>query len=200
MLIQYLTLVCSASLLVVLVFLTRLKGRFHKRIFTGMVFALAGLIPAALEDPGSYTFYSISAFLLTCIFYSRAFYLDFLSAPELDKKGARIAILLTALFSISCYFYFRPHLGVLKLPALVVTLVMSIMVMMSAFRNQRVNPSSFYLILFATITFLISGILTAYDHFIQHFTNAGLLIAITYLIANSLLTAGTVKRKLLHLV
>lgn len=187
------------SLLLMLYVGTKLKGRFHKRIFSGLVFALAGdvLLMQAGQDP-AYFMYGLVAFLICHICYISAFYLDFRSAPELDKKGARIAILLCAAFSIGFYFYIRPHLGTMKLPVLAYTFVISLMMMMAAFRNLRVNSSSFLLILFGAMFFLISDSLLAFNKFVSQLDHAGVFIMATYMAAQYMITMGAVDRKLVN--
>ncbi|WP_316838862.1 lysoplasmalogenase [Pedobacter gandavensis] len=178
---------------------TGLKGRFHKRLFTGLFFCLLGdvLLMLVWQNP-SYFMYGLVAFLLGHIFYISAFYLDFRSAQELDKKGARLAIILCAAFSIGFYFYLRPHLGDMKLPVMVYTFVISLMMMMAAFRNKRVNVLSFNLILFGALFFLVSDATLAYNKFVKGFDFAGVLIMATYMIAQYLITMGGVERKLIN--
>ncbi|AOM79886.1 lysoplasmalogenase [Pedobacter steynii] len=186
------------SLLVMLYMETRLKGRFHKRLFTGLVFALAGDVLLMLAwQHTAYFMYGLLAFLIGHIFYISAFYLDFRSAQELDKKGARIAIILCAAFSITFYFFLRPHLGEMKLPVMVYTFVISMMMMMAAFRNQRVNKLSFNLILAGALCFLLSDSILAYNKFVRGFDFAGVFIMASYMAAQYLITMGAVERKLL---
>lgn len=187
------------SLMLMLIVGTRLRGRFHKRIFAGLVFALLGDILLMLGNDPAYFMYGLGAFLVCHICYISAFYLDFRSAPELDKRGAQIAILLCALFSISFYFYIRPHLGLMRLPVLAYTFVISLMMMMAAFRNLRVNRSSFLLIFFGAICFLASDSLLALNKFVLQFDHAGVLIMATYMAAQYLITMGAVDRKLVNL-
>jgi uncharacterized membrane protein YhhN len=191
---------CIVLFLLVVLFLnTRLKGRFHKRVFTGLIFALAGdilLMFAPLND--SYFLYGLVAFLLCHIYYTSAFYLDFKSAPELDKKGARIAILLCAITAIGYYFFLRSHLGMMKLPVMIYILFISMMMMMASFRNQRVNQESFKLILFGAMFFLLSDSILAYNKFIQPIDHAASWVMATYMIAQYLITIGAIERKLIH--
>jgi uncharacterized membrane protein YhhN len=187
------------SLLTMLYVSTRLKGRFHKRLFTGLIFALAGdvlLIYAGKNE--SYFMYGLMAFLLCHIFYTSAFYLDFKSAPDLDKKGARIAIFLCAILAIGFYFFLRPHLVIMKLPVMIYVLVISMMMMMASFRNLRVNTSSFNFILFGAMFFLLSDSILAYNKFVQPINYAGIWIMATYMIAQYLITIGAAERKLIH--
>lgn len=186
------------SLLLMLCVSTRLKGRFHKRIFAGLFFALIGdiLLMLAWKDP-SYFMYGLVSFLLCHILYTSAFYLDFKSAPELDKKGARIAIFLCAVLSISFYFFLRSHLGAMRLPVMAYILVISMMMMMACFRNMRVNILSFNLILAGALCFLCSDGILAYNKFVKGFDFASVFIMATYMAAQYLITMGAVSRKLI---
>jgi uncharacterized membrane protein YhhN len=187
------------SLLIFLATSTGLKGRFHKRMFAGLIFALAGdvLLLYAGKDT-AYFMKGLVAFLIGHICYTSAFYLDFKSAPELDKKGARIAIAICGILAITFYFYLRPHLGHMKLPVMIYILVISMMMMMASFRNLRVNPLSFNLILFGAALFLISDAILAYNKFVHQIEYAGVWIMIPYMLAQYLLTMGAAERKLLH--
>lgn len=186
----------SLSLMLMLYAATKLKGRFHKRIFTGLVFALAG--DMLLLQGENYVSYGLAAYLMSHICYISAFYLDFRSAPELDKKGARTAILLCALFSISYYFYIRPYLGMMKLPVLTYIFVTSLLTMMAAFRNQRVNKSSYILILSGSTSFMISDALLIHTKYAASVNYAGVLIITSYMLAQYLVIMGSANRKLLN--
>ncbi|RZM27294.1 MAG: lysoplasmalogenase [Pedobacter sp.] len=186
------------SLMIMLAISTSLKGRFHKRLFTGLFFALSGDILLMFSaGRQAYFIYGLLAFLIGHIFYISAFYLDFRSAPELDKKGARIAIIICSIIGMGFYIYIRESLGILKLPVMAYIFVISFMMMMASFRNLRVNAISFRLILFGAMFFLISDSLLAYNKFVQPFSYANLLIMATYMIAQYLITIGTVERKLI---
>ncbi len=187
------------SLMLLLCVVTKLKGRFHKRLFAGLVFALSGdvLLMQASVAPVYFT-YGLAAFLVCHLCYISAFYLDFRSAPELDKKGARLAIALCAVFSIGFYFYIRPHLGSMRLQVLAYTIVISLMLMMAAFRNMRVNRSSFLLIMTGAILFYLSDSLLAFNKFVLSFNHAGVLIMATYMAAQYLIVMGAADRKLIH--
>jgi uncharacterized membrane protein YhhN len=77
--------------------------------------------------------------------------------------------------------------------------VISLMMMMAAFRNLRVNRSSFLLILFGAIFFLVSDALLALNKFVIQFDYAGVFIMATYMAAQYLITMGAVDRKLINL-
>lgn len=187
------------SLLTMFAVSTGLKGRFHKRLFAGLFFALAGDVFLMFNNlNASFFMYGLIAFLTCHICYTSAFYLDFRSAPELDKKGARIAIALCFIFSVGFYFYLRPYLGIMRIPVLGYTIIISLMMMMAAFRNMRVNRESFNLVLTGAIFFLLSDSILAYNKFVAGLPHAGVLIMSTYMIAQYLITIGGIQRQLVR--
>lgn len=195
---QYITKpIIVISLLIMLGMGTRLSGRFHKRLFTGLLFALAGdILLMFVAQNQSFFIYGLIAFLICHLFYISAFYLDFRSAPELDKKGARIAIVICALLGMGFYVFIRQNLGILKLPVMAYIFMICFMMMMAVFRNQRVNVLSFNLILYGAMFFIVSDALLAYNRFVQPFNHAHIMIMITYMTAQYLITMGAIARKL----
>jgi len=177
---------------------TKLKGRFHKRLFTGLIFALLGNLLIQLKGSQPYLFYGMAALLICQLFYVSAFYLDFRSAQELDKKGARIAILSGAAGAITFYFYLRPHLGIYRLPVMAYIFIVALLAMMAVFRNQRVNTLSFNLVFSGVLFFILSNFLLAYTYFIGSFQFADLFTVSAYMIAQYLIVLGGIKRQLLH--
>jgi len=189
----------TVTLLLLLSSVTKLKGRFHQRLFTGLVFALTGNTLILMQNHHqSYFLYGVIALLICAVFYISAFYLDFRSAQELDKRGAKIAIFSTAILCIAFYLFLRPHLGALKLPVIIYVLLMGMMMMMAAFRNQRVNSTSFKLVLAGVLFFVLSGALLACRYFVNPFKYADAYIVSTYMIAQYLIILGGTKRALLR--
>jgi len=189
----------TVTLLLLLSSVTKLKGRFHQRLFTGLVFALTGNTLILMQNHHqSYFLYGVIALLICAVFYISAFYLDFRSAQELDKRGAKIAIFSTAILCIAFYLFLRPYLGALKLPVIIYVLLMGMMMMMAAFRNQRVNSTSFKLVLAGVLFFVLSGALLACRYFVNPFKYADAYIVSTYMIAQYLIILGGTKRALLR--
>lgn len=189
----------SISLILFLSIVTGLKGRFHQRLFTGLIFALTGnTLWMLLQYDSAYYLYGQLAFIVCHLFYISAFYLDFRSAQELDKKGARIAIGSCAVVFTAFYLYLRPHLPVLKLPVLACIFIAALLAMMAAFRNQRVNPLSFKLVLVGVICFILADGLFASIHFIDAFHQSDMVLTATYMVAQYLIIVGGVERKLIH--
>ncbi|MET3113825.1 putative membrane protein YhhN [Pedobacter sp. CG_S7] len=186
-------------LLILMVFFvtkTKLHGRFHKRLFTGLLFALAGSL--LLLFTGRFLTLSFICNLLGYVFYTRAFYLDFRSAQELDKNNARIAIAFCTLFGMGLYVFLRPYLGIMKIPVMIYVFISCMMLMMAVFRNLRVNRESFILIFAGALLLLLSDSLLVINKFVATFPFAGVLITTIYMTAQYLIIIGGVERKLLN--
>ena len=194
------TLIFGVTLAIAFINYTRLKGRFHKRMFAGILFSIAASTLLLLKGDidNNRLIYASVPMLLCHICYTSAFYLDFKSAPELDKKGARIAIITVFLGCLSCYFYFRPHLGSSRVPFLAYLITISFMMMMASFRNLRVNKQSFTLILMGSTLFLLSDVMTTSYLFLNESIETRLLSTATFMAAQYLIVLGGIERQLIH--
>jgi len=186
-------------LMVFLYTITRLQGKFHRRTFIGLFAACAGaLFNVLIPGHHSLILYTTIAGLISAGSFTRAFYLDFRSAPELDKSGAKIAITVCFVVFTAFYFYLRPHLPLMKLPVLICLFLNALLVMMAAFRNQRVNQSSFKLVLSGVILLVAANACIAQVFFIKALQPMGIIIPVLYLGAYYLITLGAAERKLIH--
>lgn len=185
------------SLMVWLYSSTNLKGRFHKRIFTGLIFALAGDVLLMLQAGRPMFFiYGLIAFLLCHIFYIRAFTLDHRSNP---KHRTPYFLWIVGVFAIFCsglFFYLQPKLGAMQFPVLMYAIIITVMALMAVNRYGKVNIFSFKLILYGALFFLLSDSVLAINKFTQTIPQAGVLIMASYMIAQYLIVYGTVVREL----
>jgi uncharacterized membrane protein YhhN len=176
---------------------TNLKGRFHKRIFTGLIFALAGDIFLMLQTNRPVFFiYGLIAFLLCHIFYIRAFTLDHKSNPNYKNPYFLWAVGAFAIFCSGLFFYLQPRLGVMQFPVLMYAIIITFMVIMAVNRYGKVNIFSFKLMLYGALFFLLSDSALAVNKFAQPIPQAGALIMATYMIAQYLVVYGTITREL----
>jgi uncharacterized membrane protein YhhN len=176
---------------------TSLKGRFHKRIFTGLIFALAGDIFLMLQSGRpNFFMYGLIAFLLCHIFYIRAFTLDHKSNPSHKTPYFLWAVGAFAIFCSGLFFYLQPNLGALQFPVLMYAIIICVMALMAVNRYGKVNIFSFKLILYGALFFLLSDSALAVNKFAQPIPQSGALIMATYMIAQYLIVYGTISRKL----
>ncbi|MCZ4222854.1 lysoplasmalogenase [Pedobacter rhodius] len=185
------------TLLVWLYLSTNLKGRFHKRMFTGLIFALAGDVLLMLQsDHPSFFIFGLIAFLLCHIFYIRAFILDHKSNPDLKNPFFLWAVGGLMIFCTGLFFYLQPFLGAMQFVVLMYAIVITFMAIMAVNRYGKVNIFSYKLILYGALFFLLSDSALAVNKFAQPFQQADVLIMATYMVAQYLIVYGTVERKL----
>lgn len=198
-LLDFISIGYTGILAILLSITTKLKGRFHKRVCSGLLASMLGMIYFTfIQERNTALASSMVFFLLPQIFYINAFYLDFKSAQALDKAGARIAIAFAFVVSIAYYMLLRKDLGILKIPVMVGVFMTSLLFMMAAFRNLRVNTQSFRLILIGVICYMVAEGIYAYHSFVHEISTAEVIYSITFLSALHLIVLGTVSRKLIH--
>ncbi|RBQ11340.1 lysoplasmalogenase [Pedobacter miscanthi] len=176
---------------------SNLKGRFHKRIFTGLIFAWAGDILLMLQNGRTtYFIFGLLAFLICHIFYIRAFTLDHKSNPSHKTPYFLWAVGAFAIFCSGLFFYLQPHLGPMQFPVLMYAIIICVMALMAVNRYGKVNIFSFKLILYGALFFLLSDSVLAVSKFAQPILQSGALIMASYMIAQYLIVYGTIERKL----
>jgi hypothetical protein len=186
------------TLSLILSFKTRLKGRFHKRIFTALIVITAGLVYFYFRPRYTELKSSLFFFVIPQLYFISAFYLDFKSAPALDKSGARLAIGTAFVSSFGYYLLIRSTLGILRLPFMIGLFCSSFLFMMASFRNLRVNKESFNLILGGVVVLVLSEAMFAYHIFAAPLRLAETIYPIASVIGYTLIVWGTIERKLLH--
>lgn len=176
---------------------TKLKGRFHKRILTGLVFAFAGDVLLMMQTENANLFmYGLIAFLLCHIFYIRAFTLDHKSNPNFKNPYFLWAVGAFAIFCSGLFFYLQPNLGAMQFPVLMYAIIITLMAIMAVNRYGKVNIFSFKLILYGALFFLLSDSVLAVNKFSTPIAQGGSLIMASYMIAQYLIVYGTIERKL----
>ncbi|MFD2580939.1 lysoplasmalogenase [Pedobacter vanadiisoli] len=187
----------TVVLLVWLYLSTNLKGRFHKRIFAGLIFAWAGDMLLMLQNGRTGFFiFALVAFLVCHIFYIRAFMLDHKSNPSHKTPYFLWIVGAFAIFCSGLFFYLQPHLGPMQFPVLMYAIVITVMAIMAVNRYGKVNIFSFKLILYGALSFLLSDSVLAIDKFVQPISYSGVLLMAAYMTAQYLIVYGTIERKL----
>lgn len=184
-------------LLVWLYLSTNLKGRFHKRIFIGLIFAWAGDILLMFQSgKPSFFIYGLIAFVACHIFYIRAFTLDHRSNPNHKTPYFLWVVGAFAIFCSGLFFYLQPKLGAMQFPVLMYAIIITVMAIMAVNRYGKVNIFSFKLVLYGALFFLLSDSVLAVNKFAQPIPQSGALIMASYMIAQYLIVYGTISRQL----
>lgn len=98
---------------------------------------------------------------------------------------------------MSYYTFIRDYLNDFRIPVMAYMFVISVMVILSGYRYRRVNLFSFRMIYAGAVLFVISDSILAFNKFVQPFSSAGFMIMSTYMIAQYLITIGTIERKVI---
>jgi uncharacterized membrane protein YhhN len=89
-----------------------------------------------------------------------------------------------------------PNLGELRIPVIVYTLVITVMVLNGLFRLGRTNPESFWMVLGGAMFFMVSDSLLAVNKFLLPVSNSNFWIMSTYIIAQFLIVEGLLRHHL----
>lgn len=173
-----------------------MKAGFNRMVFAGLIFSLFGDSFLMFAGSDVYFFlYGLVSFLLAHIVYSMAFFRDFKNNPQASKYYGHLMLFVMGVFSLSYYSWIRDYLNDFRIPVMAYMIVISIMAILASYRYKRVNLLSFRLIYWGAIFFVISDSALAYNKFVEPFSFAGILIMATYMIAQYLITMGTIERK-----
>jgi uncharacterized membrane protein YhhN len=173
-----------------------MKAGFNRMVLAGLIFSLFGDSFLMFAGSDVYFFlYGLVSFLLAHIVYSMAFFRDFKNNPQASKSYGHLMLFVMGVFSLSYYSWIRDYLNDFRIPVMAYMFVISIMAILASYRYKRVNLLSFRLIYWGAIFFVISDSALAYNKFVEPFSFAGILIMITYMIAQYLITMGAIERK-----
>ncbi len=172
-----------------------MKAGFNRLVFAALMFSLIGdcLLLVAVVAPGFFIL-GLLAFLIAHILYALAFFRDFKNSPQSSKIFGHLMLFVMGVFSLSYYTWIRDSLNELRIPVMAYMFVISIMAILAGYRYRRVNLVSFRHVYIGAIFFVISDAILAYNKFVGALPTGSLLIMATYMIAQYLITMGTVKR------
>lgn len=186
------------SLILYLLIKTRIEHLFHKLIFIGLVLSMGGDIQLLFTDePEFYFFTALVLTLASYGLYGAAYFLDFRKDFAKTKRVGNILLLVMAIAIVGSFFMSRNTLGDFIYPAIAYFLMLSLMVVLSGYRYQRVNRLSFKLILTGSFAFSISDLSIGYYHFVDSEKVMMISYLLTYLIAQYLVVIGSIERRVI---
>jgi uncharacterized membrane protein YhhN len=169
---------------------------FNRLVFAGLIFSLFGDCFLLFAGTDIYFFlYGLVSFLLAHIVYSFAFFRDFKNNPQESKFYGNLMLFVLGVFTLSFYIFIRDYLNDFRIPVMVYMFVISVMAILASYRYKRVNLLSFRLILFGALFFVVSDAALAFNKFVEPYPFSGILIMSTYMIAQYLITMGSLDRK-----
>jgi len=132
----------------------------------------------------------LGAFLVAQVLYA----LNFRHLREKTKKGmewrTKFSVAILSLFYVFMIYTFWNFLGELKLPVIIYGACLVGMVIMATIRKNRTNETSFSLLFFGAIAFLMSDCMLAVTKFVGAFPLSQFWVMVTYLAAQVLIVQG----------
>jgi len=160
-------------------------------IFLALFFSWAGDIFLLFEERGSNFFlFGLSAFLVAQVFYIVFFHN--IRMREYIRGNALLLLLVIVYYSILINVL-SPYLGNMKLPVRIYGVVLSFMLMLAMHTMLGKNKKAALWMTMGAILFVVSDSLLAFNKFFSPFNNAGVIIMLTYGLAQLFITEGAVR-------
>ena len=160
-------------------------------IFLALFFSWAGDIFLLFEERGSNFFLlGLSAFLVAQVFYIVFFHN--IRMREYIRGNALLLLLVIVYYSILINVL-SPYLGNMKLPVRIYGVVLSFMVMLAMHTMLGKNKKAALWLTMGAILFVVSDSLLAFNKFFSPFNYAGVVIMLTYGLAQLFITEGAVR-------
>ncbi len=169
----------------------RSPQRMQLWILAALFFSWAGDVLLLFQEriPDFFLF-GLSAFLLAHVFYIIFFH----RLRVMEGIRSKIILLLpVALYYAGLIIWLTPWLGDMKLPVQIYGIVISFMLMLALHLLYSRNQRAGYLMVTGAVLFVISDSVLAINKFYQPFAHAGLVIMLTYGMAQLLIVKGVVE-------
>jgi uncharacterized membrane protein YhhN len=160
-------------------------------VLIALLFSFAGDVLLMFDEKDSIFFLlGLSSFLLAHIFYILFFHQVRVKEKIKSNHWLLVAVVVyyAALISL-----LSAHLGDMKIPVLVYGIVISFMFMLAMHMLFIKNISAGKWMMFGALLFMISDSVLAINKFYQSFEGAGILIMLTYGLAQLFIVLGAVK-------
>jgi uncharacterized membrane protein YhhN len=180
--------------LLVIYFVSALKifsSSLKKWIIPALLFSWAGDVLLMFESMNSNFFiFGLVAFLIAHIFY--ILFYENLIQHESIKKNYWLFIPVLIYYAVLVYIL-SPNLGDMKLPVSIYGIVISYMLIQALQVGRVKNRPVAALMITGAVLFITSDSILALNKFYKPFEYAGILIMLTYGIAQLLITIGAVR-------
>ena len=132
---------------------------------------------------------------LSAFFVAQIFYIIFFHNIRMKEyiRGNALLLLIVIVYYFILISIISPHLGELKLPVRIYGVVLSFMVMLAMHTLFSKNRKAGRWMMIGAILFVASDSLLAFNKFYSSFDYAGVMIMLTYGVAQLFITGGAVK-------
>ena len=162
-----------------------------KWILLALIFSWAGDVLLLFQPKGSIFFLlGLSAFLLAHIFYILFFHQ--VRVKEKIKNNVWPAVIVVIYYA-GLIILLSPYLGDMKLPVRIYGIVISFMFMLAMHMLFLKNKAAGTYMMAGALLFVISDSLLAINKFYQSFEPAGIVIMLTYVLAQLFIVEGSIR-------
>ncbi len=171
--------------------LRTVRSSLKKWVIAALFFSWIGDVLLMFQDDHSLFFLlGLSAFLLSHIFY--IFFFHFIRLKE-NVKNRWYIVLIVALYYVIIKKILSPYLGDMKLPVSIYAVFISFMFMLALHVFFIKNKIAGGLMMTGALLFIISDSVLAINKFYQSFEMAGIVIILTYGLAQLFITEGSIR-------
>ncbi|MCB8998873.1 MAG: lysoplasmalogenase [Bacteroidales bacterium] len=175
---------------------------FHRLIMSGLFFSWIGDLCLKLGDFPGFPLSSdilflagLGSFLFTHIIYFLAFTIAKGKNTIFSKRLYQL-ILVLLYGSIMLYYLYR-SLGDMKVPVIAYTSIILLMLLAALNRYGKVNGLSYILVVIGALLFVFSDSLIAITKFQMKISFAGVIIMLTYVLAQYLIVLGCIRQSVI---
>jgi uncharacterized membrane protein YhhN len=163
----------------------------NKWILLALFFSWAGDVLLMFEPKDKIFFLlGLSSFLIAHIFYIVFFH--FVRVREKIKGNPWLLVVVVIYYAVLINFL-SPYLADMKIPVLVYGIVISVMLMMAMHMLFIKNNPAGKWMMIGALMFVMSDSILAINKFYQSFETAGILIMLTYGLAQLFIVEGAIK-------
>lgn len=189
---HYLTkpLILFSLIIFFLIHQNNLDTKSKSLTLAALLFSLLGDVLLMFDNISSNFFIGgLLAFLMAHVMYI----LVFLKKKNTHKK-ASFLILFLLIYGLGIFYFLKDALGELLVPVIIYMLVILTMVIAAFLRHKSDSKMSYNLVFLGAIFFITSDSLLALNKFYEPFETAGILIMLTYGIAQYFIILGLKKQ------
>lgn len=171
--------------------LRSVASHLKKWITLALFFSWLGDVLLLMQDDNPVFFiWGLSAFLVAHICY--IFFFHFIRLKETVKSRWWLMVIVV-IYYVLLISLLSPHLGDMKLPVRVYAVVISFMCMLALHMLFIRNKSAGLWMMTGALLFVISDSILAIDKFYQPFGMAGVIVMLTYGLAQLFITEGAIR-------
>jgi uncharacterized membrane protein YhhN len=169
----------------------RVNSSLKKWVVFALFFSWAGdVLLMFVSDNSNFFLAGLVSFLVAHIFYIVFFHRVRMEQTVTAKPFLLIPVLV---YYVALVTFLSPHLGDMKLPVRIYGVVICFMLMLALHMLYIKNKNAGLLMLIGALLFVISDSALAINKFYSSFSGAGIIIMLTYGIAQLLIVQGAIK-------